>query len=250
MRVEQFLSDSAARHGKRAAVVCNGRSHSYADLARASDRVAAALLARGVARGDRVALYMDDNFEAVVSAFAVLKAGAVATPIDTAGNVEEVAATLRRAGAIALITEARLASAAAAAIATARSIRLVVLRGGDRSTSTPSCLVFEDLASGIGPGPQIDRAGPASDLALQVQGTAADGATLNAHLTHADVIAAAGTGGEGTRSLSSVLSLHGVCQIIAAIRAGATLVLETPSVFRRALSTRFDGDDAVPALAG
>jgi hypothetical protein len=50
--------------------------------------------------------------------------------------------------------------------------------------------------------------------------------------------------------LSSILSLYGVCQLLCAIRAGATLVLETPSIFRRALSSCAEGDAIVPALAG
>jgi acyl-CoA synthetase (AMP-forming)/AMP-acid ligase II len=250
MRVEQFLSDSAARHGSRPAVVCNGRSHSYADLARASDRVAAAMAARGIGRGARVALYMDDNFEAVVAAFAVLKVGAVATLIEVASSSDEVAAILQRTGAVALATEARLASAAAIAMAKVRSVRLVLLRGGDKATANANCLVFEEIASGIGPAQKVDRVGPASDLALQLHALSADGEPAESHLTHADVIAAAGAGGEGTRMLSSIFSYYGMCQLIAAVRAGTTLVLETPSVFRRALSAGREGGEVVPALAG
>jgi hypothetical protein len=136
-------------------------------------------------------------------------------------------------------------------MAAASSVRLVLLRGGDKATTTPGCLVFEEVASGIGPGPTIERAGPASDVALHISTPDSSTPTANAHLTHAEVIAAAGVvASEGPRRLSSVLSLDGVCQLIAAVRAGATLVLETPSAFRRALSTRVEPDGAVPALAG
>ncbi len=250
MRLEQFLNDSAVRFAKRTAVVAGGREHSYAELARSSSRVAAALAARGIGRGDRVALFMDDNFEAVVSAFAVLKAGAVATPIDAATDADTLARTLTRTGAVAIVTEARLASVAARAMASARAIKLVLLCGGDRSTASASCLIFEDVAGGIGPGPEVARAGPASDLALLLPWDGSDGPAAESSLTHAQVIAAAGDAPQETRTLSAILSYYGLCQLFAAVRAGTTLVLTTPSAFRRALAARIadDDGDAVPAL--
>lgn len=250
MRVEQFLSDSAMRLGKQPAIVAEGREHSYAELARSSNRVAAALAARGIRRGDRVALFLDDSFEAVVSVFAALKAGAVATPIDAGTDAETLARTLVRTGAVALVTEARLGSVAAIAMAAARSIRLVLLCGGDRSTASASCLIFEDVAGGIGPGPELKRAGPASDLALLLPWAGADGVPGESGLTHAEVIAAAGTAKPAVRTLRSLLSYHGLCQLFGAMRAGTTLALAAPSVFRRAMAARIEGEDGavVPAL--
>jgi acyl-CoA synthetase (AMP-forming)/AMP-acid ligase II len=249
MRVEQFLSDSATRFGKRAAVVAGGREHSYAELARSSDRMAVAFAARGVGRGARVALFMDDNFEAVVSAFAVLKAGGVVTPVDATTDPDALSAILSRAGVVAIVTEARLASVAAVAMAGMRGIRLVILCGGDRSTASAGCLIFEDVVGGLGRGFDVNRAGPASDVALLLQSAGPDGAPIEAILTHAEVIAAAGDVSEGARRLSPVLSFYGICQVLAAIRAGATLVLETPSMFRRALAARIEDAAVVPALA-
>lgn len=250
MRVEQFLNDSAARFGARAAVVAGGRHHSYVELDRSSSRVAAALASHGVRRGDRVALFLDNTFEAVVTAFAVLKAGAVAAPIDANSDEAAVAAMLWRTGAVALVTEARLASTAASAMRGSRLVRLVMLCGGDRSTAGGSCLIFEEVAAGIGLGPDVQRPGPASDLAMLFQSTQPDGQPSDEELTHAQVIAAAAVASAGMPKLSSILSLYGVCQLLGAIRAGATLVLETPSIFRRALSSCAEDDAIVPALAG
>ena len=245
MRVEQFLNDSATRFGKKAAIVVAGRQHSYADLARSSDRVAAALRNRGVLRGDRVALFMDDNFEAVVSAFAVLKAGAVASPIHARSDAATLARILSSTGAVAMVTGARLASVAAAAMSSVGTVRLVVLCGGDRSTASRSCLIFEELIRGFGPGPCIERVGPPSDPALLLQAIGPDGESSEATLTHAEVVAAATAVDHTPRMHSSILSHRGLCQLLAAIRAGATLVLETPSAFRHVTLA----GDGVPALA-
>ena len=236
MRVEQFLSEGASRFGSRPAIVADNRPHSYADLARSSDRIASALMGRGVKRGDRVALFIGNSFEAIVSAFAVLKAGAVVSPIDPASDAEALALLLNQTRAVGLITEARHASVAAVAMTAARGVRLVLLCGGDRSTASASCLCYEGLVGGIGSGPRVARAGAGSDPAILLQPSLSKDAA-GAALTHADLIAAIAELPE-VASASSVFSYAGICQLLATIRGGATLILEAPSVFRGAIPDR------------
>ena len=238
MRVEQFLGESALRFGSRPAIVADNRSHTYADLARNSDRIAAALMSRGVKRGDRVAFFMDNTFAAVVSAFAVLKAGAVVSPIDPASDADELTHTLDQTRAVGIVTDARHASVGAVAMARAQSIRLVLLCGGGRSTTSASCLSYEELVGGIGSGPSVARAGMGSDVAILLQDSFAE-------LTHDDLISAAADCASG-KSVQSALSYSGFCQLLAAIRGGATLILEVPSAFRRA---NLDRGEAEMALA-
>jgi acyl-CoA synthetase (AMP-forming)/AMP-acid ligase II len=249
MRIEQFLSDSAQRLGPVPAIVAAGRSHSYRDLGRGAERVAVALGSRGVRLGDHVAVVMDNNYAAVVTTFGVLMAGGVVCAIDPRTGADKLQNALKNSHAVALATEARFASATAAALATTTSIRLVLLSGGDRSTASASCLCFEDLIAGIGPGPGVPRAGTASDPAIVLGTAGAETVTL----THADIVAAASaTSHAGPASgLRSILSHHGLCQLLAAIRAGATIVLESSPLFSHGVFSReADGAEATPALAG
>ena len=64
------------------AVVCRDRSLTYAELDRRANRLANALLARGVRPQDPVAVLLGRDVELVVALFAVLKAGAVHVPMD------------------------------------------------------------------------------------------------------------------------------------------------------------------------
>ncbi|MFI0371774.1 amino acid adenylation domain-containing protein [Actinomadura sp. 1N219] len=64
------------------AVVCRDRSLGYAELDRAANRLANALLAAGVRPQDPVAVLLDRDVELVVALFGVLKAGAVYVPMD------------------------------------------------------------------------------------------------------------------------------------------------------------------------
>ena len=50
-----------------------------------------ALAASGIARGDRVLVFMDNCWEAAVSIFAILKAGAVFSPINPSTKADKLA---------------------------------------------------------------------------------------------------------------------------------------------------------------
>jgi len=63
----------------REAVVAGDERLSFADLDRISEKVAIALVARGVAKGDRVAIAMRNCPSWIVAYMAIMKAGAVAT---------------------------------------------------------------------------------------------------------------------------------------------------------------------------
>jgi len=65
--IHDFLAKSAARRPDKTALICEGQRVTYAQIEAASNRLANALVGRGLKRGDRVALYLPNNFEAVVS---------------------------------------------------------------------------------------------------------------------------------------------------------------------------------------
>ena len=77
MLVQDFLESSARQFPEKTALVCGDRRLTYRDIDGHSDRLAQALLGRGVEPGDRVVIQMQNSVEAVLSIFAVLKAGAV-----------------------------------------------------------------------------------------------------------------------------------------------------------------------------
>ncbi len=68
----------------------SGQELSYASLRDQSRRFAAALMQRGVAPGDRVAVQVDKSAEAVLLYIACLRIGAVYVPINVANTVNGV----------------------------------------------------------------------------------------------------------------------------------------------------------------
>jgi fatty-acyl-CoA synthase len=85
------LAASAARHPERAAIDYYGRRLSYRELKRQVDALAGFLQRRcGVARGDRVLLYLQNSPQFVIGFYAVLRADAVAVPVNPMNRTEEL----------------------------------------------------------------------------------------------------------------------------------------------------------------
>ena len=80
---------------------------SYGGLREASNRLANALAARGIGRGDRVAMLLPQGPVVAVSHIAIYKLGAIALPLAMLFGVEAIAYRLKDSGARALITNAQ-----------------------------------------------------------------------------------------------------------------------------------------------
>ena len=81
------------------------RDYSYGQLARASRRFANALAARGVARGDRVAVLLPQTPEAALAHFAAYRLGAVVVPLFTLFGEDGLRYRLADSAAKALVTD-------------------------------------------------------------------------------------------------------------------------------------------------
>jgi acetyl-CoA synthetase len=99
----------ASGRGDHLAVIGEGedgtvRLLTYAELAREVDAIAAGLRELGIGKGDPVAVFMPMVPEAVISAYAIAKLGAIYMPIFSGFAPQAVAARLQDAGAKAVMT--------------------------------------------------------------------------------------------------------------------------------------------------
>ncbi len=79
----------------------------YASLLQHVERVALGLKALGLRRGDRVAIYLEKRFEAVIAIFAATLAGGVFVPVNPVLKPEQVNHILQDCGAKILITSTK-----------------------------------------------------------------------------------------------------------------------------------------------
>ncbi|MFE9930417.1 AMP-binding protein [Streptomyces sp. NPDC005533] len=99
--------EAAARAPERTALAYFDGRIGYAEADALSDSVAGHLAARGVRRGDRVAVMLQNTPHFVLSVLAAWKAGAVVVPVNPMYKAGEVRHVLRDSGAAALVCDGR-----------------------------------------------------------------------------------------------------------------------------------------------
>ena len=108
MNLAEPLERSARLFPERDAILFEGRQVSYGELDAQASRLAHALAARGVAAGDRVALYLPNVPEFVLAYYAAQKLGAITVSINAIFKSAEVEFLMNDSGASVLLTLAEL----------------------------------------------------------------------------------------------------------------------------------------------
>jgi amino acid adenylation domain-containing protein len=260
MRVERFLGESAQRLPHKMALIAGGERLTFEELDRRANRLAAALARQGVARGERVIVFMDNCWEAVVAIFAVLKAGAVFSPINPSTKADKLAYVLNNCRAAALVTQARLLPVAADAVARAPTVRLAVVAGKPDDGTIANVVSFEQALAE--PAAPPAHPGIELDLAMLVYTSGSTGFPKGVMMTHQNVVAAATSittylENRPDDIILNVLPIsfdYGLYQVLMAMKVGATLVLEKSFTFpQKILETaareRVTGLPLVPTMA-
>jgi long-chain acyl-CoA synthetase len=90
MLMHDYLRCSAARHPDKIALVAGGARVSYRALDDMATSMATHLCKRGLKRGDRVAVYLDNTVEQVVAIFGALRAGGCIVVTNPTTQVERL----------------------------------------------------------------------------------------------------------------------------------------------------------------
>lgn len=104
-RFHELFEDRVAAHPDAVAAVHRGREWSYRELNGRANRIAGALLARGLPREGVVAVVTERNLDWMASVLAVFKAGGVYLPVEPHFPAERIAKTLTRADCTLVLTE-------------------------------------------------------------------------------------------------------------------------------------------------
>lgn len=260
MRVEQFLITNTAAHGAKTAVVTDRKRLSYAELGDLSDRLATALAVNGVKRGDRVLVFMDNCWEAVVSIFAILKAGATFSPVNASTKADKLAYVIGDCEAAAILTQARLMPVVSQARALASRPLFVASTHGAGGVPPEGAAAFEACLE-VAPEP-VDHGGIDIDLAMLIYTSGSTGRPKGVMMTHRNIDAAAESITTYLRNtpddiILNVLPLafdYGLYQMLMSVRLGATLVLEKSfafpqAIFERIRTEQVTGFPLVPTMA-
>ncbi|MCY1072265.1 amino acid adenylation domain-containing protein [Nannocystis sp. RBIL2] len=141
--VVEWFRAAANRYGEQVALAGAGVTLTYAELERATDCVARALVERGLRRGEFVALAFADRTRQTIAAVAVLKAAGVFVPLDLGHPGERLRHCVRDSGATWILADE--ASAGRIAASGAAVLVLDQLSASGSSIALPT-LASDDLA--------------------------------------------------------------------------------------------------------
>ena len=99
MNLAQILTESAERHPEQVAVKLDDFELNYGLLEQAAMRIAGMLREHGIVPGDRVALMVPNVPHFVVAYYGILRAGAIAVPLNVLNKRREIEYYLRDSGA-------------------------------------------------------------------------------------------------------------------------------------------------------
>ena len=239
MKTPRLLHDSLLAHGvsetwDRTVLVADGQSYAFGDLLGASQRLAGALRSRGIGRGDRVAIQLENSWACATAVFGTLIAGGVFVLINPQTKASKLAFILQDSGARALIIESAL-----------EQVYLEALRGLEEPPAV--------LCSGPcnGPAESLEAALAAAqplaepvtviplDLAAIIYTSGSTGTPKGVMQTHQAMVFTTGSLIEYLRltpdeRILCVLPLsfdYGLYQLLMAVALGACLVLERSFTF-------------------
>jgi long-chain acyl-CoA synthetase len=249
--IQEFLRVAANLVPDKPAIDYHGSLMTYHELRQASLRLAAALAARGVAKGDRVALHLPNCPQYIIAYYAVLHLGAIVVNVNPQYTPAELKHIVDATSPRAMVTSDQAMPLVRALLATVGPFQVVVTALGDfiagasvssaRSLDLPEgWLHFSELlqsAPAVRP-PRVTV--QAQDPAVMMFTGGTTGFPKGAVLTHANYVSATtacALWGEGSlrmipverRAVMTVLPLFHVfgqiCCLHNAVYTGATMIL-------------------------
>ncbi len=262
--VHDLIFTSARRNPAAQALAHGAERLDYAGMARAVRDAAASLLAAGIGRRERVAVYLEKRVENVCAMFGASAAGAVFVPVNPLLKAEQVAHILADSGARILVTSGERLRQLIEVLPQCPALHTVLVAGGAAATPPsglpPGCRVLTWEDAGLLQAAPPPHAAIDADMAAILYTSGSTGKPKGVVLSHRNIVAGARSvasylGNTGADRILAVLPLsfdYGLSQLTTAFHAGACVVLINHLFARDILhavaAERITGLAAVPPL--
>ena len=262
MLVQDYLENSAATHPYKVALVCGDQRFTYSQLDVMANRLANTLRQDGVQRGSFVGIHLHNSLDAVVSIFAVLKAGATFVVINRNMKVEKLTSILNNCDAVALITDQRVLgqNTAAGLMEKATSLKSIVCCGWSSGSKHDRVRGYAEIQTSGSPS-SLARQAIDLDLACLIYTSGTTGEPKGVMCGHSNMVFVndAIVSYLNHRESDVVLSVlplafsYGLYQLLATFAVGGTLILEASFAFptvvmERMVKERVTGFAGVPTI--
>jgi acyl-CoA ligase (AMP-forming) (exosortase A-associated) len=261
--IHDLIFDTARRTPEAPALAYGEQRLDYAALASAVQAAAGALLAAGVERGERVAVYLEKRIENVAAMFGASLAGAVFVPVNPLLKAEQVAHILADCNVRVLVTSPERLAQLEGVLARCPDLRSVFITGPGRDTgSIGTARVLSWEAAQAAPTDQAlaPRRAIDADIAAILYTSGSTGKPKGVVLSHRNMVAGAESVGgylaiTPADRILSVLPLsfdYGLSQLTTGFLLGASVVLMNHlfarDIVKMVVAERITGLAAVPPL--
>ena len=259
--LHELVEAASARHARQVALTSGNQSLDYATLAEQIAAFASGLIAIGLARSERVAIFLDKRPETVVAAFGASSAGGAFVPINPLLKPEQVSYILRDCNVRVLVTSPERLALLDSSLEECRDLRHVVVTSESRVPPlTASGLTIHGWHDVLDSAPRPGHRRIDTDMVAILYTSGSTGKPKGVVLSHRNMVAGAKSvasylENESTDTLLAALPLSfdaGFSQLTTAFHVGARVVLLNyllPKDVLNALTReRVTGLTAVPPL--
>jgi long-chain acyl-CoA synthetase len=239
MLVEDFLEASARRLPDKIALITDRGRFTYREIESQANCLAHALIAAGVAGGDRVVIVLPNSLQAVVAIFAALKADAVFVVLHATTKSEKLAYVLNNCRATAVIVDSAKLDADQAWLTETPYLRSAFLVNGAHRhlgpvrTSGKQAYSLEDVWSEFSSTAPPSRKCIDIDLAALIYTSGSTGRPKGVMMTHLNIVSAAASittylencAGDIVINVLPLSFDYGLYQLLMMFKVGGTLVL-------------------------
>lgn len=247
--LREGLLASVQRNPEKIALVIEGQPYSYAQLLNAAMRLANAFKERGLQRGERVAIYMDNTWPCIVSIYGTLLAGGVFLIVNPQTKAEKLSFVLNDSDAKILMTDAHLESVYTAAVVKTNTLSNIIA-SGESSKTLQTNVAHECFDAVLANTSALDAPVTVipNDLAALIYTSGSTGFPKGVMQTHQSMVFAAWSLIEYQRltehdRIILVLPIafdYGLYQLLMAMKLGATLVVERSFTFPAQIYNRME----------
>ena len=245
------LLATAVNYPFKTAIVVGEEEYTYRQFRENSISLAYALHKRGLNRGDRVMIYMENSWEEAVAIYAVLLAGGVFVAVNPQTKADKLQYIAEDSGAKILITESRLKSQFFQLQNDNGTLRYVLIKGNYTGDKEFRNVIMEDLDSLMSEKEEGLNSLPVvipNDLASLIYTSGSTGFPKGVMMTHQSMVFAVWSLIEYLRltpeeRIMLVLPMsfdYGLYQLLMAVTLGATLIIEKNFIFLGSIYKRIN----------
>lgn len=242
----EALEFSCTKHPSKTAAIYAGKEYSYAELRKSAEKLAFHLVGAGIEKGDRVAVFMNNSWQCIVSIYGITLAGGVFLVVNPQTKANKLQYILEDCSARLIIADSLLVNEFSQIVKNSSEIIEVILSGKRPESGVEfEYTEFEQVIQEEKTNINLPKIIP-NDLAALIYTSGSTGFPKGVMMTHQSMVFTSWSLIEYLRlsedeRIMLVLPLafdYGLYQLLMAVTIGGTLIIEhsfnfPPTIFRQ-----------------